>query len=74
MNESGTVDVDPDAMQNGELVLKSALTATAVAHDGIHVQGNNAVGDQNYDTVSHLTYTPDLRLASLVTDFRGGCE
>jgi len=73
-NESGEVDIDPITLVTGELTLKSALVVTSVTHDGIHVQGNNVVGDEDADTVSHLTYTPDLRLASLVVEVRGGCS
>jgi hypothetical protein len=73
-NESSEVNVDPISLVTGDLVLASALVVTAVTHDGIHVQGNNVVGDENADTLTHLTYTPDLKLASLVVEFRGGCQ
>jgi hypothetical protein len=72
--ESATVNVDPISLETGELVLASALTATAVQHGVINVQGKDGAPDQNYDAVSHLTYTPDLRLASLKVEFRGGCK
>jgi hypothetical protein len=71
---SEIVDVDPSSLQTGQLVLDSALVATTTQHDMIHVAGTGGAPDENMDGVSHLTYTPDLRLASLVVDFRGGCE
>jgi hypothetical protein len=72
-NYSGEVNVDPISLVTGDLVLASALVVTGTTHDGIHVQGNNVVGDENADTLTHLTYTPDLKLASVVVEFRGGC-
>jgi hypothetical protein len=72
--QSATVDVDPISLETGELVLASALTATVVQHGVINVQGKDGAPDENYDAVSHLTYTPDLRLASLKVEFRGGCK
>jgi hypothetical protein len=72
-DESGMVNVDPVSLETGELVLASALTVTAVQHGVINVQGKDGAPDQNYDAVSHLTYTPDLHLASLVVEYRGGC-
>jgi hypothetical protein len=73
-DSSSEVNLDPSSLVTGDLVLASALTSTSTTHDGIHVQGNGVYPDENADTVNHLTFTPDLKLASLVVDVRGGCS
>src|SRR5438132_11840400 len=72
-NFSGHVNVDPRSLVTGTLVLDSALTVTSTEHDMINVQGQNGAPDKRYDGVIHLTYTPDLQLASVVVEYRGGC-
>ncbi len=72
-NASEHVNVDPSSLVTGILVLDSALTVTSTEHDMINVQGQNSAPDKHYDGVIHLTYTPDLQLASVVVEYRGGC-
>jgi hypothetical protein len=72
-NASETVNVDVAALEQGQLVLDSALVVTVTMHDGIHVQGQNYPGGKYEDANLHLTYTPDLKLASIVVDYRDGC-
>jgi len=72
-NASEHVNVDPSSLVTGILVLDSALTVTSTEHDMINVQGQNGAPDEHYDGVIHLTYTPDLQLASVVVEYRGGC-
>jgi hypothetical protein len=72
-NATEHVNVDPSSLETGILVLDSALTATYTEHDMINVQGQNGAPDKHYDGVIHLTYTPNLQLASVVVEYRGGC-
>lgn len=72
-NVSEHVNVDPSSLETGILVLDSALTVTSTEHDMINVQGRNGAPDKHYDGTIHLTYTPDLQLASVVVEYRGGC-
>ena len=67
------VNVDPSSFETGNLVLDSALVATSTQHGVLNVQGTGGAPDENYDAVSHATFTPDLRPVSLRVDYRGGC-
>jgi hypothetical protein len=69
-----TVNLDPIALQNGEIVLDSALIASSTQHETIQVAGQNGAPDENFDATIHATFTPDLRLTSMVVDYRGGCS
>jgi hypothetical protein len=72
-NVSETVNVDPSTFETGEVVLASALVATSTQHEVINVQGKGGAPDQNYSATIHATITPDLRISSLVVEYRGGC-
>jgi hypothetical protein len=69
-----TVNLDPISLQTGDIVLDSALVATSTEHETIQVAGQSGAPDQNYDATIHATFTPDLRLTSMVVDYRGGCS
>ena len=69
-----TANVDPSSFDTGVLKLNSALVATSTQHETLQVQGNGTYPDRNYDVTLHLTFTPDLKLASLVIEYRGGCS
>jgi len=73
-NLSEAVNVDPSSLETGNLVLDSALVATSTQHGVLNVQGNGDTPDEHYDAVSHVTFTPDLRLASLTVEYRSGCK
>ena len=73
-NLTETANIDPSSFETGDLKLASALVTTSTEHDGLHVQGTGNYPDQNYDVTLHLTYAPDLSLASLVIEYRGGCK
>ena len=72
-NISEALNVDPSSLETGDVKLASALVITATEHDVIQVQGKGGAPDQNYDATIHATFTPDLRLTSLVVEYRGGC-
>jgi len=72
-NISETINVDPDALANDELVLNSALVATSTQRELIQVAGRDGAPDQRYTGTVHLTFTPNLEIASIVVEYRGGC-
>jgi hypothetical protein len=72
-NISEVLNVDPSSLETGDVKLASALVVTSVEHEVINVQGKGGAPDRNYDATVHATFTPDLRVASLVVEYRGGC-
>jgi hypothetical protein len=72
-NISEALNVDPSTLETGEVKLASALVITSTEHDVIQVQGKGGAPDQNYDATIHATFAPDLRVTSLVVEYRGGC-
>jgi hypothetical protein len=72
-NVSETVNLDAISLETGDPILDSALVISSTQHEVINVAGKSGAPDQNYDATIHATFTPDLRLASLVVEYRGGC-
>ena len=73
INVTETANVDPSSLATGELKLTSALTTTFVVHDAIHVAGTSIPDGTFQATVAHATFTPDLKLVSLVYEDHSGC-
>jgi hypothetical protein len=68
------VNLDPSSLETGIPVLASALVVTSTQHGILNVQGNGSTPDEKDVGIAHATFTPDLKLVSLVVSYQSGCS